>query len=403
LCRAAAIFGLAVGLAGTVRGDIFVLEGQGEVRGELLNPDESPRTSYVIKTASGGRVTLAADAVTEVKPQNAAEMKYDRFHADVPDTVEAQWKLAEWCRENRLSAQRQVHLERILKLDPNHADARHGLGYSQIGGRWATQEQLMIQNGYVRSKHAPGKWVLPQEEEILAAQGKATKSQLDWNARLKRWSGWLGTDKAASAVANIKAIDDPFAVPGLAKFLASDRRREARLLYVEALSRIHAPAGMEVLVATSLADQDEEIRLAALDQVVARDYKPAVAKYVQALKHKDNAIINRAAVGLGHLKDPSAVGPLIDALVTTHTFQFQQGQPGQTTTTFGTGPNSGGFSFGGSGVKVVKQQFENRAVLQALVDLTEDVSFNYDVRAWKNWFAAQKKSQSLDARRDSSQ
>lgn len=401
---AAAVFALAAAaFTAPARADVFVLKEHGEVRGQLLNPDQAPRTSYVIQTASGGRVTLAADAVKEVKRQTAAEMKYDQVRADYPDTIEGQWKLAEWCRENRLSAQRRVHLERILKLDPNHEAARHGLGYSQIGGRWITREQMMEQNGYVRSKLAPGKWVLPQEETILAAQDKAKRAQLDWQAKLKRWSGWLGSDKAAQAVANIKAITDPFAVPGLAKFLASDRRRDARLLYVEALGRINVASGMEVLVGASLADEDDEIRLAALDQIVANRYEPAVARYVQALKNKDNATINRAAVGLRLMKDRSAVGPLIEALVTTHTFRFQQGQPGQSTTTFGTGPNSGAFSFGGSNVKIVKRQFQNREVLQALVDLTDGVSFNYDVQAWKNWFAAQRKRPSLDARRDSSQ
>jgi hypothetical protein len=391
-----------VALSGAARGDIFVLKESGEVRGELLNPAESPRTSYVIKTAGGGRVTLAADAVKEVKRQTAAQMKYDQIRGNVPDTVEGQWKMAEWCRENKLADERKSHLEKILALDPNHKEARYGLGYSQIGGRWVTQEQMMSQNGYIRSKHAPGKWVLPQEEELLAAQSKATKAQLDWKARLKRWSGWLGGDKGPQAVANIQAINDAFAVPALAKSLETDRRREARLLYVEALGRINTPPGLEVLVNTSLLDEDDEIRIAALDQVVARDYKPAVARYVQALKHKQNPVINRAAVGLGAMKDPSAVGPLIDALVTTHTFVLQQGQPGQTTTTFGTGPNSGGFSMGGSSTKVIKRDFENRDVLQALVELSDGVSFNYDVRAWKNWFAAQKKPKTLDARRDSS-
>ena len=70
--------------------------------------------------------------------------------------------------------------------------------------------------------------------------------------------------------------------------------------------------------------------------------------------------------------------------------------------TFGTGPNSGAgsFSFGGGGVQTVKQAFDNRDVLQALVGLTGGVSFNFDVGAWKYWFAAQKKPTSLDARRD---
>jgi hypothetical protein len=32
--------------------------------------------------------------------------------------------------------------------------------------------------------------------------------------------------------------------------------------------------------------------------------------------------------------------------------------------------------------------------------LTGGTSFNYDVRAWKYWYAAQKKPATLDARRD---
>ncbi len=278
------------------------------------------------------------------------------------------------------------------------------LGYAHIGGRWATQEQLMLENGYVRSKYAPGKWLLPQEEELLERREKTTRAQLEWNSKLKRWTTWLSSDKAPQAVANIKAISDPFAVHGLAKHLAAEGRREVRLMYVEALGRINAPAGLEVLVATSLADQDEEIRLAALDQVVAHDYKPAVARYVKALHDKDNVIINRAALALGQMKDPNAIGPLIDALVTTHTFRIQKGQPGSTAATFGTGPNGGGgFSFGGSSVETVKRTFENRAVLQSLVDLTNGVSFNYDVKAWKYWYVAQRKPKTLDARRDSPQ
>ncbi|MEX0676168.1 MAG: HEAT repeat domain-containing protein [Pirellulales bacterium] len=408
LCRAAVAFALWAGalggpLAGRGRADVFVLQSAGEVRGELVNRDESPRKAYVIKTASGGLVTLEADQVKEVRRQSPVEMKYDQILPKCPDTVDGHWKLAEWCRENRLTKERKIQLERIIELDPNHADARHGLGYSQIGGRWVTQEQLMIENGYVRSKIAPGKWVLPQEETLLEQQNKSTKAQLEWNAKLKRFSNWLGTEKGPQAVAGIKAIDDPFAVGALAKYLQADSRRDARLLYVLALSRINSPAAMEVLVGVSLSDHDEEIRLATLDQVVSHNYKPAVARYVKALKHKDNLVVNLAAVGLREMKDASAIGPLIDALVTTHTFRIQTGQPGQTTTTFGTGPNSGGFSMGGSKVEIIKRQFENRAVLQALVDLTGGVSYNFDVKAWKYWYVAQKKPKTLDARRDSTQ
>ncbi len=382
--------------------DIFVLASQGEVRGQLVNRDESPRKTYVIKTTSGGQVTLDAGQVVQVKPQSAAEMKYDRYLVDCPDTVEGHWTMAEWCRKNRLYPEREAQLKRIIELDPDHAEARRGLGFSQIGGRWVTQQQVMLENGYVKSKFAPGRWVLPQEEELLAARDKVTRARLAWNSKLKLWSGWLSSDKGAEAAANIKAISDPFAVSALAKYLETEDRRNVRMLYLGALSRIDAPAALDVLIGLSLNDADEEIRLSALEALVARRYEPAVAHYVQALKHPNNAIVNRAAVGLGALGNTTAIGPLIDALVTTHTFKIQKGQPGQTAASFGSGPGigGGGFSFGGSGVQIVKRQFENQDVLQALVKLTEGTSFNYDVQAWKNWFVAQRKPTTLDARRD---
>ncbi|HEV3137008.1 MAG TPA: hypothetical protein VGZ26_03875 [Pirellulales bacterium] len=395
LAAVAAIFSLA---GGWCRGEVFLLENDGQIRGELLNRDESPRKTYVIKTATGGQVTLDAAQVKKVVRQSPADAKYDQIRNDYPDTVEGQWKLAEWCRENRLNRQRAVHLERVLELDPNHAGARHALGYSQINGRWLTQEQKMTENGYVKHN---GSWVLPQEIEILEQQRKEKLAQLEWSAKLKRWNGWLNTNKADQAQANIQAIDDPFAARPLAKYLDQETRRDVRMMYVAALGRLNAPAAMDALVHASQFDGDEEVRMACLDQVVSHKYKPAVAAYISSLKNKDNRVVNRAAYCLGQMKDPSAVGPLIKALVTVHSFQVQQGQPGNMGGTFGRGPNSGlgSFSFGGGGVQTVRQTFDNREVLQALVDLT-GVSYNFDVGAWKYWYAAQKKPTSLDARRD---
>jgi hypothetical protein len=391
---------LGVLLYAPAAADVFVLASEGEVRGQLVNRDESPRRTYVIRTTSGGTVTLDASQVVEVKPQSDAEMKYDRYRVDCPDTTKGHWIMAEWCRKNHLPTQRETHLKRIVELDSNHADARRGLGYSQIDGRWVTQEQVMLENGYVRSKYAPGKWVLPQEEELLAKRETNTRAQLAWNGKLKRYSSWLSGDKAGEAITAIKAIDDPYAVPALSKYLLSEQRRNVRMLYLEALKKINNPAAMEALVGVSINDADDEIRLAALDAVVSADYRPAVGRYVQALKSKNNVVINRAGIALGEMGDRTAIGPLIDALVTTHTFTVQKGQPGQMATTFGTGANSGAFNFGGGGPEIVKRQFENRAVLQALVDLTEGVSFNYDIKAWKYWFVAQRKPKTLDARRD---
>ena len=51
----------SIGGANPARADLFVLRTGGQVEGELLNPDEKPRESYVVKTQFGGQLRRRAD------------------------------------------------------------------------------------------------------------------------------------------------------------------------------------------------------------------------------------------------------------------------------------------------------------------------------------------------------
>ena len=116
-------------------------------------------------------------------------------------------------------------------------------------------------------------------------------------------------------------------------------------------------------------------------------------------------MVNMAAVGLGYMKDPSTIPSLIDSLITKHKYTIQQGgQPGQMSSTFGSGAGGGGggpggFSFGQPQPITVEQKHQNTEVLRTLVALS-GANFDYDVPAWKYWYASQKSPASLDARRD---
>ena len=52
--------------ADAVQADVFVLANGGRIEGELLNPEQSPRRDYQVKTASGGLITLAESQVERV-------------------------------------------------------------------------------------------------------------------------------------------------------------------------------------------------------------------------------------------------------------------------------------------------------------------------------------------------
>jgi hypothetical protein len=381
--------------------EVFVLSGGGRLTGDLLNPNQSPRKQYVIQT-DAAKVTLDAARVKKVLRPRAGEAEYERIAPTYPDTAAAQWELAQWCRDHKLTVQRHAHLRRVIELDPNHAEARRALGYHRVDGQWITYDEIMAKRGYVKHN---GKWLLPQELQIADDKKRLEAAQQDWFHKLKVWRGWLGTDRDQQARLSIVAIADPDAVRALATGLLHDEKNpQTRLLFVEALAKIDASEAARALAIAAVYDEVEEVRLTCLDHLQTKPRPDVVTYFIGKLRDRKsgNEIINAAAVGLGRMKDPSAIGPLIEALVTTHKFKIvQPGGDGAMGASFGKGPNSGGTGLSmGNGPRFIYRNIPNQAVLDALVALTGR-NFNFDKEAWKSWYAAQKKSPDrIDARRD---
>jgi hypothetical protein len=344
----------------------------------------------VVRVTSGGQITLEASRVSQVLPVRPELSEYEKICHGYPDTVEGQWALAEWCREHKLTPQREVHLQRIIELDPNHAEARRALGYSQVDGQWQKRDDVMASRGYVRYK---GRWRTPQEIELLENERKQELAVKDWCQKVERWRTWLQGDRAETARQSILAINDPTAVKALSMGLKNEATTNAQGLFVETLAKIGTPPALKALAVAAIEQPGEETRLTCLDYLAKTKDAEVVGYFVKQLQSKDNHIVNLAGVALGRMKDPSTVGPLIAALVTTHQFKVSQGSPGSISSTFGTGgaaKGSMGMTAGG-GANIVTRQIPNQSVLDALIAITGQ-NFNFDQRAWKTWFASQKRA-----------
>jgi hypothetical protein len=386
-------------VAPAVSAEVFVLVGGGRLVGELVNRHEVPRRTYVIRTADGATVTLDAPQVQKMLPQRPEEAEYDRIRPTYPDTAAAQWELAEWCRQHKLLAQREVHLSRVIELDPEHVEARRALGYTRVDGQWTTQDELMTKRGYVRYK---GSWKTRQEVELLKNKRALEAAQQEWFQNLKRWRGWLGTDRDEQARDNIQAIADPAATKALTMGLRDDANPGVRLLMIGALAKIDTPDAAKALAIASLFDPVEEVRLTCLDHLQTKKRPEVVAYYIGKLRDKDNGVVNLAGFALGRMKDPSAVGPLIDALITVHKFKIEKpGGDQSMSSTFGGGPGQRGTGLSAGGrPTIISKSINNQAVLDALAALTGK-NFSFDKHAWKYWFAAQKNPPDvINGRRD---
>lgn len=436
--RLAVVVWLAIAMAvpGAAAGDVIRLKSGGAVYGRVLGPDGAdtaagPRNSEAdvvrVETPGGVRLQLRSEDVASITPRPWMIEVYRWRAATIPDTVEAHWELAEWCREQNLREQRAEQLEAILRLDPKHRAARLGLGHRLRDGRWYTPEQfdaMMRSAGYVLHK---GRYVTRQEHELRLQAERREKRQQEWFRKVRLWAGWLAGPsevRRTAALEQLRDLRDPEAIPALVRFLAASRDPRLRRVFVDTVKRIPAETVPALLVNVALLDADRSTRLLA-QQAVAQLPPPArgVAEqgYIAALRHPSNAVVRRAAAALGSLGSRAAVPALIEALVTEHAYRVRV--PGSSTPSYSFSP-SGGFANPYAvplppeidlalragqlpfGVIVEKQVFpgspeaqtrlvtvvravKNPSVREALQTLTGQ-DHGYDEQAWRQWWLRQK-------------
>ena len=380
---------LALGLLGTsarnALADIFILESGGQVQGELLNRDELPRIKYVVRCGVA-TLNLPLDQVRETIRQSPAELEYARRSPTVADTVEAQWELAEWCRKNALAPQREIHLRRIIELSPNHQQARFALGYQFLKGEWISRSDARRNEGY---EFYHGKWRTPQEIEILENRSRGELAEKEWLGRLKKWRRDLDDrDKSKLAYTSISSIDDPIAVGPLGEYFSRERMRNVKYMYDDVLANIKTGQAINVLVERSFADPDEEVFYYCVKKLTEIKPPHVADQFILALKDNANRKVLRAATALAQLQDKTAISPLIDALITTHTQVIDTGE--FTTTGFGSGAGGSSAAMAkGDGLMMKVTHAHNQPVLDALSKLT-GADFGFDKRAWRIWYAQEK-------------
>lgn len=398
----ALICSIPAGPGRTTLGVEFLLTTGGRVEGELLNPEQNPRETYLVRTRDGGVVAIASNQVDRADGGSEALDWYRKWLPQMPQTVEGHWQMAEECQRRGLKAQRLFHLEQILKLDPEHKEARYGLGYSNVDGVWVKTDEWNRAQGYVR---AGGGWRIPQD---VALENIARKNELktkEWIRQVKTWKSWIEKKRGSerSGIDRIRSIRDPLAAEALVQIVEDEKvLPEIRRLCIDALGGLHTPAGVTAFVTRAVEDPDANVRDACLNELNRFGRLQAARSFEALLKSPDNRKVNRAAHALAILQVPESTLPLIDALVTEHKFQITTGSgPGRTSAGFGSGPGGGGNTFGvGGRPKIITRPLKNERVLDALVAIHPGTNLGYDEEAWKKWYIQQHTPEVVDLRRD---
>jgi hypothetical protein len=363
--------------------DVFVLKSGGEIHGTQVNADGAAETLR-IRTAEG---TLALDAsqVAEVIREPAQQAEYERLRREAGDNVIEQFRLAKWCRDHEMEPERRLHLERVIALDPDFAEARQALGYAMVRGRWTLSEDRRRAQGYERYR---GRWRLAQEIELREEHARRRQAEVEWVGKLQRWRDAASREGRGPLFENIAAIRDPLALRALRQSLAAEPWRPLRLAYVAALGRIADAGAIEALTWAAIEHADEEVRFEAIEQLAPLKNPRVVKHLAQTLKDPQVRRVRNAAVALGRLGDESALEPLIDALITSRTHVVSRGSSAMKTASF---TQTGSIISAGKQATTMVERSVNQEALEALSRLSGGASFGFDQEAWRRWLASTRK------------
>ena len=114
----------------------------------------------VVETDSGA-IALPADMVKRIEPGTSDVQEFEaRLAKLAPGDTRGLLALADYCRDHDMPAHEKEALQRILQVEPDHAQARARLGYVKTPSGWRTQDEQMEAQGFVKFE---GRWVTRDE------------------------------------------------------------------------------------------------------------------------------------------------------------------------------------------------------------------------------------------------
>jgi hypothetical protein len=191
--------------------------------------------------------------------------QYEKLRSAAPRTVEAQIKLADWCRDRGLKDQERAHLTVVVDLAPEHAVARERLDFVRVDGTWITRAQI-----------------------ALSAESRRTEAEA-----LARWADRVGAWRKAiegkpvlvrnAALAKIRAVRQADAVLALERGISNLENPEAGLAVVSALAAIDTDEATLSLARHAAFHEDSHVRSAAAETLRSRSMDSYVPKMLAAM------------------------------------------------------------------------------------------------------------------------
>jgi len=173
IMRAVVLAGLITALASaSAHADRVHLVGGSVIEGRATRQGDR-----VTIELGSGVISVAATEVASIESTDSDVQQFERRAArlaagDIRGTLD----LAQFCRDHDMRDRERELLQHVLRLDPDHAEARARLGYvRQESGAWILRDDQMRAQGMVQQD---GQWMTPaQRLEIEQARAQAERAR----------------------------------------------------------------------------------------------------------------------------------------------------------------------------------------------------------------------------------
>ncbi len=392
--------------------DRIELDNWNVIYGNASEVEINKQRFWQVALPDGSTITFKRSQVRAVRKPPEEAREYLARRDAMADTLEAHWEMEEWCRKNKLVAQREYHLNQIIRLSPDDDRARNLLGYSKRDGKWILDDHFYQGYGYV--KDSEGRYRLPVGQEIIESRKTADRIAAELKGEIESLIRDYRKKGDASALSQFTTITDPAAVEGFKEALWNEMKGgpeniAMQRLLIEAIGRIQSYSAQNTLVRLFMEDigvDDEnswarEIRDACIQQLRQEhfDQRAAVRAVLPFLRAKESDpmhLPSRAARLVGEFGDESTIPWLIDGLVTRH--KVMVSDPG--------GNTSVGQGTGGSGLEWGKKpkfafiDVKNQVALDALRTKCNTTDKGFDKQAWLAWYISEKTLNTTSLSRD---
>ncbi len=305
--------------------DTVILRGGKSLSG-LIVDHRSDELAIKLRS-SHGEMPVLRSTVERVERDADMEVRYWLAREYFDETAEGMLDLALWCQANKLEDERDEHLNTVLQLDPNHAEARKLLGYVRRGREWVLKEAATDTNDVQGRKEAAlaGEASRPDQDrrvnlEQARRRQEILRKQQELNKTVVRLVSWLeskNAEQVQQARAGLTEIRDQLAIGPLTKAMGTANDSN-RLRLMQTISQIPSTEASYALAIAAVVDLSNDSRFLAVELLKNRPeqkdrYLPVIA---QGLRSEKPGIIYNAAEALTELGQKGAIPRLIDSLQT---------------------------------------------------------------------------------------